>query len=126
MTSAYSNLGELSLTTRTENALRRSGVYTIAQLQQQGSERIGALRNIGKKAVEEIRMRLSRKGIIWKRQGDTTAGLPALSPHAFDLVTALGLGDTIQVRRGLARVIRAVPSGVASIHDLAAELENTT
>lgn len=103
----YSDIDQLSLNTRIYNTLRRGGFHTCAQLLHAGRAEVRKLRGIGPGAENEIAVALA---VIqtgeWTEHGTP---LPALSCDAAQMVEALGLGDSLTIRQGLARVIRATP-----------------
>ena len=93
MTETRTDLDELNLTTKTHNALRRNHVHSCAQLLRMGRAEIRHLRWIGPIAMSEIASGL--------------ATTQAMEWTAAQVVEALGLGDSAEIRRGLARVLRA-------------------
>jgi len=106
MTETRTDLDELNLTTKTHNALRRNHVHSCAQLLRMGRAEIRHLRWIGPIAMSEIASGLATtQALEWTEQG--AEPLPQLPPAAAQVVEALGLGDSAEIRRGLARVLRA-------------------
>jgi hypothetical protein len=102
----YSDLDQLGLSVRTYNALRRARVHTIADVLRLGRvhfETPGC--RVGPASRMEIAQRLEASGLRWTAEG--APPLPGLSPTTAEMVKALGLGDSAEIRRGLARVFRA-------------------
>lgn len=67
----------LSLSVRSTNALKRSGVLTIGQLSEQTRESLESIRNLGKKSIEEI---LHAKDSIFPQNPDESKEPDASSP----------------------------------------------
>jgi hypothetical protein len=106
MTETRTDLDELNLSTKTHNALRRSKVHTCAQLLRMGRAEVSRLRWVGPTAMREIAAALATtQAQEWTEQG--AEPLPELPPAAAQMVDALGLGDSLAVRQGLARAFRA-------------------
>ena len=101
-----SDLHQLNLHPRTYNALRRAKVHTIADLLRMGRAKVSGLYLIGPFALHDITQGLEAGGFCWTVEG--APPLPELPSAAAQMVEALGLGDSADVRRGLARVFRAV------------------
>jgi len=124
MTEARTDLDELNLSTKTYNALRRNKVHSCAQLLRMGRAEVSRLRWIGPTAMHEIATGLAlAQAQEWTEQG--AEPLPELLPAAAQMVDALGLGDSAEIRRGLARVLRAtlqLPECIGVL-STAAELE---
>jgi DNA-directed RNA polymerase subunit alpha len=59
---ANSSIDVLDLSTRTYNALKRSDITTIGQLLQLDENKLGSVRNLGQKSVDEIRQQLQAHG----------------------------------------------------------------
>ncbi len=57
-------IGELGLSIRTYNALRRTGISTVGELLELTEDEILSLRNFGPKSYEEVRQRLEEFGIL--------------------------------------------------------------
>ena len=105
MTETRTDLDELSLSTKTHNALRRNKVHSCAQLLRMGRAEVRRLRWIGPTAMSEIASGLATtQALEWTEQG--AEPLPELRTAAAEVVEALGLGDSAEIRRGLARVLR--------------------
>jgi post-segregation antitoxin (ccd killing protein) len=104
MSETRTDLDELNLSTKTHNALRRSKVHTCAQLLRMGRAEVSRLRWVGPTAMREIAAALATtQAQEWTEQG--AEPLPELPPAAAQMVDALGLGDSAEIRRGLARVL---------------------
>jgi len=105
MTETSTDLDELNLTTKTHNALRRNKVHSCAQLLRMGRAEVSRLRWVGPTAMSEIATGLAlAQALEWTEQG--AEPLPELPSAAAQVVEALGLGDSAEIRRGLARVLR--------------------
>ena len=104
MTETRTDLDELNLSTKAYNALRRAGVHSCAQLLRMGRAEVRRLRWIGPTAMSEIAAALATtQAMEWTEQ--SAEPLPELLPAAAQMVEALGLGDSAEIRRGLARVL---------------------
>ena len=57
--SAFAPLEDLELSIRSYNALKRAGVNTLGELSKMTDEQLFAIRNIGRKNIEEIRAKLA-------------------------------------------------------------------
>jgi hypothetical protein len=123
MTDTRADLDELNLSTKTYNALRRNKVHTCAQLLRMGRAEVSRLRWVGPTAMHEIATGLAlAQAQEWTEQG--APPLPELPPPAAQMVEALGLGDSAEIRRGLARVFRiALDLGELGHRFVAADLE---
>ena len=99
-----SDLHQLNLHPRTYSALRRAKVHTIADLLRMGRALVSGLYLIGPFALHDIAQGLEAGGFCWTVEG--APPLPELPPAAAQVVEALGLGDSAEIRRGLARVLR--------------------
>jgi hypothetical protein len=102
-----SDLHQLDLHPRTCNALRRAGVHTVADLLRMGRARVSGLYLIGPFALHDIAKGLEAAGFCWTVEG--ASPLPELFPEAAQMVKDLGLGDSAEIRRGLARVLQYQP-----------------
>lgn len=60
-----SSIEALDLGIRTYNALRRANIKTIADLQKTPSDQLLRIRNIGKKALNEIRLAMEMRGYVY-------------------------------------------------------------
>jgi hypothetical protein len=124
MTDTRTDLDELNLSTKTYNALRRNKVHSCAQLLRMGRAEVSRLRWIGPTAMHEIATGLAlAQAQEWTEQG--AEPLPELLPAAAQMVDALGLGDSAEIRRGLAWVLRGtlqLPECIGVL-STAAELE---
>lgn len=60
----YSSIDNLGLSTRSYNALRRSGINTINQLLKYSAANLKSVNNIGDKSFNEIQEKLLEQG--WK------------------------------------------------------------
>jgi hypothetical protein len=108
MSETRTDLDELNLSTKTHNALRRASVHTCAQLLRMGRAEVRRLRWIGPTAMSEIASGLATtQAMEWTEQG--APPLPELFPEAARMVKDLGLGDSAEIRRGLARVLQYQP-----------------
>jgi hypothetical protein len=116
-----SDLHRLNLHPRTCNALRRAGVHTIADLLRMGQASVSGLYLIGPFALHDITQGLEAGGFCWTVEG--APPLRVLSHVSRQVVEALGLGDSAEIRRGLARVLVLNPG--LSVHHVAAELEHS-
>ena len=106
MTETRTDLDDLNLSTKAHNALRRNKVHSCAQLLRMGRAEVRRLRWIGLTAMSEIATGLAlAQAQEWTEQG--APPLPELPPAAAQVVEALGLGDSAEIRQGLARVLRA-------------------
>ena len=104
MTETRTDLDELNLSTKTYNALGRASVHSCAQLLRMGRAEVRRLRWIGPTAMSEIASGLATTQTMeWTEQG--AEPLPELRPAAAQVVEVLGLGDSAEIRRGLARVL---------------------
>jgi len=61
-------LGQLDLSTRVFNALRRAGIKSVGEvvemLEEGGSDALLAVRNVGAKSLDEVRIRLREEGFL--------------------------------------------------------------
>lgn len=61
-------LGQLDLSTRVFNALRRAGIKSVGEvvemLEEGGSDALLAVRNVGAKSLNEVRIRLREEGLL--------------------------------------------------------------
>lgn len=55
-----SSVDDLPLLTRTINALKKHGIYTLADLRSKSDEEIADIKNLGEKSIEEIKKLLGR------------------------------------------------------------------
>ena len=105
MTETRTDLDELNLSTKTHNALRRNKVHSCADILRMGRAKVRRLHWIGPTAMSEIDSGLATtRTMEWTEQG--AEPLPELPSAAAQVVEALGLGDSAEIRRGLARVLR--------------------
>jgi hypothetical protein len=119
----YTDLDQLNLPIRVYNALRRDKVHTIADVLRLGRRYFEIPgRGIGHVGLTLIAHALREKGLQWADEG--APPLRVLSHVSSQVVEALGLGDSAEIRRGLARVLALTP-GLA-VHHVAAELERGT
>ena len=100
-----SDLHQLNLHSRTYSSLRRSRVHTIADLLRMGRALVSGLYLIGPFALYDIAKGLEAAGLCWTVEG--APPLPGLPSAAAQMVEVLGLDDSLAVRQGLARVLRA-------------------
>jgi hypothetical protein len=120
-----SDLDHLGLSVRTYNALRRAKVHTIADVLRLGRAHFETPgRRVGPASRMEIAERLEASGFHWTAEG--APPLPELPTAAAEMVKALGLGDSAEIRRGLARVLRAAVElpDVLGIRFTATDLEH--
>ena len=100
-----SDLHQLNLHQRTYSALRRAKVHTIADLLRMGRAKVSGLYLIGPFALHDITQGLKAGDFCWTVEG--APPLPELPSAAAQMVEVLGLDDSLAVRQGLARVLRA-------------------
>jgi DNA-directed RNA polymerase subunit alpha len=55
---------DLNLSIRAYNVLRRNGLLTVGKVLEKSEEELLALRNLGRKAYDELRERLDEMGIL--------------------------------------------------------------
>lgn len=103
----YTDLDQLNLHPRTYSALRRAKVHTIADLLRMGQASVSGLYLIGPFALHDITQGLEAGGFCWTVEG--APPLPELPSAAAQMVKDLGLGDSVEIRRGLARVLQHQP-----------------
>jgi hypothetical protein len=124
-----SDLHQLNLHPRTCNALRRAKVHTVADLLRMGRALVSGLYLIGPFALHDITQGLEAGGFCWTVEG--APPLPELGPAAAQMVEALGMGDSAEIRRGLARVLRSaleelgLAGGMLEVRHAAADLEHS-
>jgi hypothetical protein len=97
----------LNLPTGPYNCLKRSKINTVDDLLAMGKHNLLKIRKFGNgslalviDALEAIDVTLTDEGLP----------LPSLSPDASNMLDILNLGDTKQVRQGLAKVIYVLAS----------------
>lgn len=61
---------ELDLSVRSLNCLRRAGLLTVGELVQKTEEEMMRVRNLGRKSLKEVSMKLHERGLSFKRQYD--------------------------------------------------------
>ena len=64
----------LNLSVRSYNALTRAGINTIRDLKSKSAEDMMAIRNLGKKSVEEIVYKAREFGVTFKSKYATAQG----------------------------------------------------
>jgi DNA-directed RNA polymerase subunit alpha len=55
---------QLKLSVRTFNCLKRAGITTVGELLERGDTELLAIRNLGQKALEEVRGQLRALGLV--------------------------------------------------------------
>ena len=61
---------ELDLSIRSQNCLKRAGIYTLGELAQKTEEEMMRIRNLGRKSLKEIMQKLRENGIELKHSYD--------------------------------------------------------
>ena len=67
----YTLIGELNLSVRTNNCLKRAGVSTIADLVSHTEEELAKVRNLGKRGLKEVKEKLADNGLSLKLKQDS-------------------------------------------------------
>ena len=62
---------ELDLSIRSQNCLKRAGINTLGELCQKSEEEMMRIRNLGRKSLKEICMKLHERGLSFKHSYDT-------------------------------------------------------
>ena len=57
------NIDELELSVRSYNCLKRAGINTVAELVERDEEEMMKVRNLGRKSLEEVQLKLAALGL---------------------------------------------------------------
>ena len=66
---------ELDLSVRSFNCLKRAGLNTLGDLTQKTEEEMVRVRNLGRKSLKEVSMKLHERGLSFKHQYDGDGGV---------------------------------------------------
>lgn len=83
---------ELDLSVRAYNCLKRSGITKVGQILEMSEDDLLAVRNFGRKSLQELRERLAAKGFI--SEAEATAGIQEAPSEAADEGSEMGGQET--------------------------------
>ena len=64
------NIEELDLSVRSYNCLKRAGINTVEELVQRDEDEMMKVRNLGRKSLEEVQLKLAQLGLALRTNED--------------------------------------------------------